>query len=46
MEPEENKTADCKLFCFAALAEEFNNTIYFDATGKFLSHRTTEIVTL
>ena len=35
MEPEENKTADCKLFCYAVLAEEFNNTIYSDATGKF-----------
>ena len=34
MELEENKTADCKLFCFAELAEEFNNTIYSDATGK------------
>ena len=27
MEPEENKSANCKLFCFKALAEEFNNTI-------------------
>ena len=35
MEPEENKTADCEIFCYAALAEEFNNTIYSDATGKF-----------
>ena len=35
MEPEEDKTADCELFCFAALAEEFNSAIYSDATGKF-----------
>ena len=35
MEPEEDKTADWELFCFAALAEEFNNTIYSHATGKF-----------
>ena len=35
MEPEEDKNADCELFCFAALAEEFNSTIYSDATGKF-----------
>ena len=35
MEPTENKEADCELFCFAALAEEFNHTIYSDAMGKF-----------
>ena len=35
MEPEEDKSAECELFCFAALAKEFNNTIYSDATGKF-----------
>ena len=35
MEPEENKNAKCELFCFAALAEDFNSTIYSDATGKF-----------
>ena len=35
MEPDEDKTAECELFCFAALAEDFENTIYSDATGKF-----------
>ena len=35
MEPEENKNSECELFCFAALADEFNSTIYSDATGKF-----------
>ena len=33
--PNEDKNAPCELFCYAALAEEFDNTIYSDATGKF-----------
>ena len=35
MNPKEDKNAPCDLFCYAALAEEFDNTIYSDATGKF-----------
>ena len=35
MHPTEERNADCEMFCFASLAEEFNNTIYSDATGKF-----------
>ena len=36
MNPVEDKNAPCKIFCYAALAEEFENTIYSDATGTFL----------
>ena len=35
MNPIEEKGAPCELFCYASLAEEFDNTIYSDATGKF-----------
>ena len=35
MEPKENTTADCELFCVAALADKVNNIIYSDTTGKF-----------
>ena len=35
MHPIEERDAPCELFCYAALAEEFDNTIYSDATGKF-----------
>ena len=35
MEPGENKNAECELFCFAALADELNSTIYSNATGNF-----------
>ena len=35
MHPPEDKNAPCDLFCYAALADEFDNTIYSDATGKF-----------
>ena len=36
MNPVEDKNAPCKLFWYAALAEKIENTIYSDATGKFL----------
>ena len=35
MKPVEDRNAPCDLFCYTALAEEFDNTIYLDATGKF-----------
>ena len=35
MHPPEDKNAPCDLFCYAALADEFDNTIYSDATRKF-----------
>ena len=35
MNPVEERDAPCELFCYAALAEEFDHTIYSDATGKF-----------
>ena len=36
MHPIEERNTDCEMFCFASLAEEFNNRIYSYATGKFL----------
>ena len=35
MNPDEDKNTACEMFCFAALAKEFDNTVYSDATGKF-----------
>ena len=35
MNPIEETYAPCELFCYAALADKFDNTIYSDATGKF-----------
>ena len=31
----EDRNTNCELVCHVALAEEFNNIIYSDATGKF-----------
>jgi len=35
MNPPLEANANCKLFCFAALADANEGTLYTDATGKF-----------
>ena len=35
MHPAQEANASCDLFCFAALADTNENTIYTDLTGKF-----------
>ena len=35
MIPIKERDAPCDLFCYAVLAEEFDSTIYSNATGKF-----------
>ena len=35
MNPVEDRTAPCEMFCFTSMAQEFDHTMYSDATGKF-----------